>query len=131
MSDTLSQIKLVIQSLTSDEDFQQDLWLHYLSGNPESTFLSHLRYLEQQRVIEQNSSFIANNVWMFFKQNPNNLCLESFTAFERSIICLLAIGCSVDDICNYKNISKNRIQQSICTIAKNKLWYNTFNGAKT
>lgn len=120
--ETLSQVSNLINCLTNDEDLKQELWVHYLSGNPIESFADHLSKLkfEYSEDIE-----LKKTIWFLIKNPPSDRLirlLENFTDFEKSIICLCMLGLSADKIAEIKGISKVRIRQSIATIRYNECW---------
>jgi hypothetical protein len=115
----------LINCITTDEDFRQELWIHYLSGNNVDTFSSHLEKIK----IEYSDDKVLKNTIHQILQNPpsDNLMsvLEKFTDFERSIMCLLILGISIADISKLKSISEVRIRQAVVTLRYNNVWSKT------
>lgn len=121
MDKTSQELQLLINSLTEDNDFQQELWVHYLSGNSSNTFaerLEEIRYEqeEQQRIAEAIFE-LMNNGNLEFKD-----LLKGFSELEQSIMCLLAMGFSIPEISKYKTLSIIRVQQVVTTIRNHDRW---------
>lgn len=119
---TTKEVSDLINCLTNDEDLRQDLWVHYLGGNPLDSFESHLRNIESEQADEKD----LRHVTYYLLNNPPSqafyLLLTKFTAFEQSIMCLLALGFTISQISRYKSISEVRIRQAIVAIRYNKVW---------
>ena len=117
-----SQIFQIINNLTNDEDYRQELWVHYFSGKPSAALNNHLTQIK--RVNEQYEK-LQEAVWTMYR-NPPSLELLSFikcfSEFEQSIMFLLLLGLSVNDVSEYKGISLIRIRQIITAIRNNPVW---------
>lgn len=116
------QVSNLINCLTNDDDLRQDLWVHYLSGNTVDTFSMHLEKLHTEYAEDEQ---LKAAIWNLIT-NPPSEKLQSvlihFTDFERSIICLLMLGLTPDNISSVKGISQVRIRQSISSIRYNRIW---------
>ena len=121
----MSQINLVsqlINCLTKDEDKRQDLWVHYLSGNPTSTFAAHLDKLNKEF---STDSHLQQMLWDVFNNPPSDKfqkLLNNFSEIEQSVVCLLALGLSASELSQYKGISEVRIRHVIQVIRYNGCW---------
>ena len=120
---SLDEVSNLINCLSNDEDTRQDLWVHYLSGNTVESFNARLA-----RIKAENSDDIElqKSIWALV-QNPlseglQQLIENNFTEYERSIICLLVLGCESLQISEIKGISQVRIKQTLATIRYNKCW---------
>jgi hypothetical protein len=118
---TDKELILLINSLTSNRDYQQELWIHYLSGNSISSFAQKLEEIkyeheEHQRIADIVSHLLSNSE-PEFKQ-----LIGDFSEFEQSIMCLLAIGLSIPEISKYKKLSIIRVQQVVMTIKNHSKW---------
>lgn len=111
------QIHKTIERLTSNEDYRQDLWIHYLEGNSPDTFDKHLQFLHIVAKAESNSGQIKHSFSDCFVKILNN-----FTMLERSIISLLMLGLCVQEISQYKGISIVRVCQIIENIKSHNRW---------
>lgn len=115
------EIYLLINSLTEDNDFQQELWVHYLSGNSPTSFSERL---EEIRYEQEEQQRIAEAIWELM--NNGNLefkeLIQGFSELEQSIMCLLAMGFSVPEISKYKTLSIIRVQQVVTTIRNHDRW---------
>jgi len=122
MKKDLKQKKVLwlINSLTVDEDLRQDLWVDYLSG---ATFKALFK-----KVIDiQCNNTIPNNTQLQSIQNiisnpPPEKFLNYFNDIEKSIMCLLAIGYNIGDVCVLLGISKVNIDRIIVDISLNEAW---------
>jgi hypothetical protein len=118
----MGQVSSLINYLTNDEDLRQELWVHYLSGNPVESFSTQLNKLHFEY---SQDAQLKKNIWFLIKNPPqDNLIkfLENFTEFERSIICLIMLDLSPKKISEAKGISEVRIRQVISTIRYNSIW---------
>ncbi len=115
-------ILLAINSLTDNEDHRQELWLHYLSGNSTDTFVRKLELikLENERIDQLERALLT------VYQDPQNKTLlyflDNFSEIERSIMFLLLLGLSVQEVSKYKGISQVRIRQAIAAIRVHTVW---------
>lgn len=116
------EVSSLINCLTSNEDLRQELWVHYLEGNPVDSFTLHL----QKITLEYSEDVrLREAIWQFFSNPPSpklNSVIEEFNDFERSIIFLLMIGQSVSQISAIKGINEVRIRQTISSIRYNSAW---------
>ena len=118
----LEEVSNLINCLTSDEDVRQELWVHYLSGNPEDTFASHLQKLNLEYSEDEN---LRKNIWILLKNPPSEKLtsiLNDFSDFEKSVICLIMLGQNVSQISAHKGINEVRIRQAISSIRYNSAW---------
>lgn len=116
------QVSQLINRLTDNEDYRQDLWVHYLSGNCPATLVLHLKKLQDQL---SSDSMIQNLLWTVYSNPPSDkfqLLLDNFSNVEQSIICLLYLGLTVGEISKYKNISEIRIRHVISVVRDNDCW---------
>ena len=130
----MSPAKLVgnlINCLTKDEDKRQDLWVHYLSGNPPSSLASHLDKISNEF---SSDSELQSALWSAFKEPPSDKfrqLLSNFSDVEQSIICLLALGLTASEVSGYKAISEIRIRQVISIVKENGCWEELYAEEKT
>ena len=125
----LEKVSQIINCLTNNDDLRQELWLHYLDGNSLESFSSHLKKISQDH--ESDAKFRLN-AWQLIKEQPSESffnAVESFTDLERSVMCLLMLGLSTEQISNYHGISEVRIKQLIATIRYNPIW-DSYHGTK-
>lgn len=125
----MEAVGILINCMTNNEDLRQDLWVHYLSGNSIDSFVSHLEKI----TLEYSDDLrIKHAIWNAL-QNPISDNLESFlktfSDFERSILCYLMLGFSIEQISSYRGISSVRIRQTVSNIRYNSSW-EKFNGTK-
>jgi hypothetical protein len=116
------KVSSLITHLTSDEDLQQDLWVHYLSGHPADALAAYLEKLKMETAIERE---IQARLWYVFRNPPSEKftkLLASLSELEQSVACLLTLGLTVDKISKYKGISEIRIRQVISVMRDNDCW---------
>jgi hypothetical protein len=119
----------LINHLTEDNDLRQDLWVHYLSGNPMDSLSTHLEDIVNEYSDEEQ---VKSTVWQLMNNPPSEdfiTMLDSFTEFEKSIICSLMLGFTVEHISRRRGISEVRLRQTISSIRYNPLWEQYY-GAK-
>jgi hypothetical protein len=112
----------LINCLTDNEDERQELWLHYLNGNAPCTFASHLDKIN--RVFTADTE-IQEQLWNVLNNPPSEKfqqMLSCFSEIEQSIVCLLALGLTTDQISGYKGITEIRIKQVISVVRENNCW---------
>lgn len=118
----IAEVSNLIVCLTKDEDLQQELWVHYLSGSSVDGFSD---YLNKLKIKNLEDSKFRENLWDMLS-NPideqTSNFLDNFTHFEKSIICLSVLGLSTKQISEIKGISEVRIKQSFETIRYNECW---------
>jgi len=121
--ETPEKVNQLINCLTNNEDHRQELWVHYLSGNPIDSFAHHLQKISTEY---SDSHHVKEAIWFLINNPPSEQLLEllkSFSEFERSILCLLILGFDVEHISKHKGISQVRIRQCIASIRYNNAWY--------
>lgn len=115
-------VGILINHLTQSEDLRQDLWVHYLSGNPVDSFVSHLEKITADYSEDLKVKYA---IWQIL-QNPLpekfDQFLNSFSEFERSILCSLMLGLSIQQISQHRGISEVRIRQTVSNIRYNISW---------
>jgi hypothetical protein len=109
-----------INSLTTNEDHQQDLWVFYLENNPISAFEDFLERLRIGEMRYQQDKQLIQGLFTESGQLKDFLC--NFTEFEQDIMCLMAIGFTAIKIARYKRISEVRILQAIDAIKSRSIW---------
>lgn len=113
-------VQCEIESLTSNEDFRQDLWVAYLSGQQHlPTILQKIQ--EEHIKIEEFQIRLHRCVVEELSITISQL-LENFSGMEKSILYLLIMGYDVNDIGDQYGTSPVRIQQAIRTIQKHSIW---------
>ncbi len=117
-----SLIFQTIKSLTNDEDYRQQLWVHHLSGDSSAVLDDRLIRIKQEDKLYYK---LQEAVWSMYKDPPSPellMFLKSFSEFEQSIMFLLLMGLSVNEVSKYKGISLVRIRQIITAIRNNPVW---------
>jgi hypothetical protein len=120
------QVSNLINCLTNDEDQRQELWVHYLSGNPVESFASHLKQL---RLDYEDDVVVKKSLWTMMYNPPSPMFfkfLENFTEFEKQVIALLMLDLDIPKISQYKGISEVRIRQAVASIRYNSCWENYY-----
>ena len=118
----LTLIQELINKLTDDEDYRQELWcffLKYLDCRLLPPQLAKIKL--EQKVLSRFQSLISA-----FLQNPPSPqlvnILSELSDIESSIVHLLMLGLSPTEISKYKGISQIRILQLITALRKSKVW---------
>ncbi len=117
-----SQIFQTINSLTNDEDHQQQLWVCYLSGDTSAALNTRLATIKQE---DESYNRLQEAVWEIHRKPPTSYTLtflKNFSEFEQSIMLLLLMGYTVNEVSEYKDISLVRVRQIITAIGKNPTW---------
>lgn len=112
----------LINHLTTDKDEQQELWVHYLENSDISALSEYLSQIRRQYSEDQ---LLQITVWRQL-ENPSDFNLQwvfdHFTDLEQSIIQLLILGVSLQDISSIKAIGLNRLRHVISIIRENPAW---------
>lgn len=127
--DRMEAVGTLINCLTENEDQRQDLWVHYLSGNPVDSFVSHLEKLSLEYSDDLQVKYA---VWNLIQNPPSEkfeLFLNGFSEFEKSILCCLMLGFTIEQIAQHRGISQVRIRQTVSNIRYNTMW-EQYNGLK-
>lgn len=125
------KISSQIKQLTADEDEQQELWVRHLEGNEGIDALS--KHLTQIRQEFSEDQLLQITLWRrVYQVDDLNLLglLDKFTDLEQSVMHLLAIGASLQEISSIKKIGTVRLRHIISVIRENELW-GKINGTKT
>lgn len=121
MKQTVEVVGL-INHLTTDNDEQQELWVHYLENSDVSALSRHLEQIRKQFSEEE---LLQVTVWKKL-ENPSDFNLdwifEHFTDLEQSIIQLLILGVPIGDIGSIKGIGLMRLRHVIAVIRENPAW---------
>lgn len=119
-----SQIFQAINGLTNDDDQRQELWCYYLSGAHSSVLQKRLDNINRDN---ETYDRLQKAIWLTYKNPPSQELLDflnNFSELERSIMFLLLVGLSVDEVSKYKDISIIRVQQIVAAIRNNQAWEN-------
>jgi len=111
----------LINQLTDNEDYRQDLWVAYLSGAP--TEKLHL-VLDHAQVSDEIYTSSKHLIQYLIDNPPSESFLSNFSNTERVIMCLLLLGCDLGTISRYNGISKVRLQRIMVAIKECKAWNN-------
>jgi len=119
----LLMVKQKIDELSLSEDDRQDLWVSYLE-DPTSTLPTAEHIAFNNHISEK----ITNNIIYLYnstlKVGSVQDTLYTFTDLERSVIVMLLLGLSIDQISRYKMIGSLRLNQMLCNIALHPIWEN-------
>jgi hypothetical protein len=117
-------IQRKIETLSQDEDERQDLWLAYLE---DPYFDLSSRFIEIKNRNDTND-IILTNLINYLQSPPTSEMLElldNFTDLERSVMILLVIGFTKEQVSKYKMIETLRLQQMINNISTHPIWEKT------
>ena len=112
----------IINNLTEDEDYRQDLWVYLLEGNSPKLLRKHLKNIKEQR---EKYEDMQTKIQDFFSIAPSETFLgflENFSDLEYSIIFMMVLGYSPEEISELKNVDTIKIMQAITTIKNNPAW---------
>lgn len=118
----LEMVGLLINNLTKNEDLRQELWVHYLDTNSVDSLSNHLHKLSLEN--QETENFKANAWYLMNKSHSKQLSdlIETFTEFEKSVVCLVMLGFDINKIAKIKGISEVRIRQTMLNIRYNPSW---------
>ena len=108
----------LINQLTQDEDFRQDLWVTYLSGTPLERLPHSLLCINIHDSIENNKYAIQRLIC----NPPTQEFIDYLTETERLVVCLLMLGYSLGTIGIYSGMSEVRINQILVALRNSKAW---------
>lgn len=117
----LMQIQTKIEALTADEDERQDLWVAILQTpnvDPEEAYLNSIR----EASFNHN---VSTRISQVLQQPPSQRLTDTiakFTEFEQSVMFMMMLGFTLDDISRYKLVRPLRLMQTISTIASHPIW---------
>jgi hypothetical protein len=114
-------IQRKIETLSQDEDERQDLWVAYLE---DPYFDLSSRFIEIKSRNDANDIIISNLI-NYLQSPPTSEMLElldNFTELERSVMILLVIGFTKEQVSKYKMIEMLRLQQMINNISTHPIW---------
>lgn len=118
----IMMIKEKIDRLSANEDDRQDLWVRYLE-NPDSDLYNNIedisfRNSTRDRIADDIVNLYTSTLKVGFVQN----ILSNFTDLERSIIVLILLGLSNEQISRYKMIGLLRLSQTLHNISLHPVW---------
>ena len=122
LSQELQATKQLIENLTDDEDFRQELWVHFLSGHGHPSFLAKLENIHLQNIIFLEYQRVIAYSVRFPLSGELEESLRKFAPVESSILILVALGFSIDQIAKYKDICPIRLNQLVFSIRGSNLW---------
>lgn len=112
----------LINHLTTDKDERQELWVRYLEDNDVSTLSDHLAQIRQKYSEDQ---LLQITLWRQI-ESPSDLNLQwlfdNFTELEQTIMRLLLLGSSLQQISGIKGIGVVRLRHVISIICENPCW---------
>lgn len=117
-----TEMMSLIDHLTTDNDERQELWVHYL----ENSSISELsEYLIQIRKQYSEEELLQITIWKQL-DNPSDFNLQwifdHFTDLEQSVIQLLILGVSLQQISGIKKIGLMRLRHVVAIISENPAW---------
>lgn len=121
LDQNLLMIQRKINSLSINEDQRQDLWVKYLES--ESADISSS--LNEIQLNNELNDILVNKMVLCLTAPPAEetlQLLDNFTDLERSVIILLMLGLTRDQISRYKMIEMLRLQQLINNISVHPAW---------
>lgn len=122
METSRKTVNNLINCLTDDEDFRQELWVHYLDGNTSDSLALHLEKIQKDHIYNIE---IQGALWRYmnnYSHEEFTSFLANFTDFEQSVIFMLILGLDASRISECKGINVIRIKQVIATIGHNPIW---------
>src|SRR5687768_9509202 len=117
-----------IQSLTLDEDEQQELWVRCLETGDDVDTLS--KHLDQIRKEFSEERLLAVTLWKQVNTDKDHKLLDLFNYFtdlEQSVMRLLILGVSLQEISGITRISMVRLRHIVAIIREQEVW-GTING---
>ncbi len=109
-----------IESLTNNEDHRQDLWVAHLDGQ------HHLPSVFQDIQEQHKKTEDFQHRLYHYATSERTACmiqlLDNFNNTERSILYMIILGYSVNDIGDHHGTSRVRIQQALDVIQKHSVW---------
>lgn len=117
-------IQRKIETLSQDEDERQDLWVAYLE---DPYFDLSSRFIEIKSRNDAND-IVLTNLINYLQSPPTSEMLElldNFTDLERSVMILLVIGFTKEQVSKYKMIEMLRLQQMVNNISTHPIWEKT------
>ena len=113
-------MQVLINSLTDDEDLQQELWVAHLGG----AHINKLYSIVQDSQIKFRPPNLTQleSIQHIISNPPQESFLSNFNDIEKSVMCLLTIGYNIDTIGALMGISEVSISCIIVDISMNKAW---------
>lgn len=112
----------LINHLTTDNDERQELWVHYLENSDISVLSDYLTQIRNQYSQEK---LLQITVWRKL-DNPSDFNLQwvfdHFSDLEQSVIQLLILGVSLQDISSIKAVGLVRLRHIVSIICQNPAW---------
>lgn len=118
----MKSAKRAIDRLTDDEDMRQELWLHYVSKNSVNSLADKLTNIRKENSLHEKLEQALMHVHSNPPTDSTIVFLNNFSDFEQSIMFLLLMGFSMEEVSEYKGISCIRLNQCISTIRSNSAW---------
>lgn len=112
-------VQALISALTKNEDLRQDLWVAYLSGEIHSTFSSKLQQLSISQDIEKRASQSLHDI---LDLNIPQDVLDQLSDLQRSIMFMIMLGYSLEQVGRYNGIKQVIIDQEMVSLVKHPLW---------
>jgi DNA-directed RNA polymerase specialized sigma24 family protein len=109
-----------IESLTDNEDFRQDLWVAYLSG--QHSLPSVFKQIQEQHDKVEEFQRRLHQYALSEQSHRVSQLLDNFSNPERSILYMIVLGYNVRDISDRYGTSQVRIYQALDAIQKHSIW---------
>lgn len=112
----------LINQLTTDNDERQELWLHYIQNSDISALTA---YLSKIRKTFSEDQLLQITLWRKVNCSSERDLLElfdHFTDLEQSIMHLLALGATLEEISGIKSIKVARIRHIVSVIREHEVW---------
>ena len=116
-----AETSTLINCLTEDRDERQELWVHYLEHNDISALPDHLSVIRKTWTEDQ---LLQVDIWRHFSIANNKYAYMQyeFTELEQSVMQLLAMGATVNQISSIKGIQSVRVRHIISVIREHPCW---------
>lgn len=105
-----------------DNDERQELWVHYLEN---SDILALSEHLTKIREAYSEDQLLQITLWRQI-ENPSDLNLQwlfdNFSELEQSVIRLLTLGATIQQISSIRSIGAGRLRHVISIIRQNDCW---------
>lgn len=104
----------LIESMTDDEDFRQELVLYCLENDTTEGLKEHLEYLKEKESAIVNNK--ANKALLFLQDKKNTNKLNKLTDYEKAATAMVVNGFSINYISYINKLSIIRVKELIMTI---------------
>ena len=119
---TVVETVRAINRLTQDEDEQQELWVYYLQSGDDDAFSAHLAEIQE---INREAHLLQVALWTRVSECCRPVLpdlLDKFTDLEQSVMCLLALGATLEEIGSIISVGATRLRHVISVIREHEVW---------